>query len=155
MIKLNYLVNDCMKYPYFNMDLLIRIVKHFYDKDFFVGSLKDKSELEKKLRGIDGDDVETIEIFDDNLNEIYSNFNKPYPDIFKKYVGFRVSSVSSKFYVPIACYVGASYKGFTPDNITSIFGEIEDQNNKSLFIDCLKINNNIRRKKTKLFIELL
>jgi hypothetical protein len=154
MKKLDRIVNDYMRRPFFDMDLLVEMVRKFY-YNFSVERLRDRIGIDEKMRNVEGKDVYHMDVFDDNLNEIYSNLNKHIPDIFNKFVGFKINNISTKFYIPIPCYVAAWYKDFTPDDIAEAFQDMGVGENKNIFVECLKINKNIRRKNTKLFIGLL
>ncbi len=99
-------------------------------------------------------DIFSLELYNDNLN---SYLNMPnVPDILFDYsMGFSVMGVAKKFYVPMPCYVAAVHDKFTVRNITKMMDDLDTDREKSLFVQCLKINKKIKNKRTKLFVELL
>jgi hypothetical protein len=101
-------------------------------------------------------DILSLELYNDNLNSYINSPRIKIPDIMFEYsMGFNIIGIDKKFYVPMPCYVAAVHDKFTVRNIMKMIDSLDTDREKSLFVQCLKINKNIKNKRTKLFVELL
>jgi hypothetical protein len=150
MYTLKSLVKDELSMIGIDKDALLRILKTVELSGLNI--VFSNIELDDK----DEQHIDNIEVYDDNMNFLGQPM---YESVYNYNFGFNVMEVHFKEhvkrFVPIVCYIAATSKKLTVANITYMLTELDNDRQRREFIQCLKLNKNIREEKTKLFIKLL